>query len=104
MWAEGTDLMLRWDDFPEDSHGMMMIFVHERKWPIPENTRARLALAHEPKASSSPDGFRLATCVMPNCKRPMVAMWHLWLDAGGLKKEIHMCHQCATDYFGAPTP
>jgi hypothetical protein len=34
----------------------------------------------------------------------MVAMWHLWLDAGGLKKEIHMCHACATDIYGAPTP
>ena len=54
------------------------------------------------EASSSPDGFRLATCVV--CKRPMVAMWHLWLDAGGLKKEIHMCHKCATDEYGAPIP
>jgi hypothetical protein len=64
--------------------------------------RERLALLHEPEASSSPDGFRLATCVV--CKRPMVAMWHLWLDAGGLKKEIHMCHKCATDEYGAPIP
>lgn len=73
-------------------------------WPIPMAERARLALQHEPEASSSPDGFRLATCVVPGCKRPMVAMWHLWLDAGGLKKEIHMCHACATDIYGAPTP
>lgn len=73
-------------------------------WPIPMEERARLALAHEPEASSSPDGFRLATCVVPECKRPMVSMWHLWLDAGGLKKEIHMCHKCATDLYGAPDP
>lgn len=71
-------------------------------WPIPMRERARLALLHEPAASSSPDGFRLATCVC--CGRPMVSMWHLWLDAGGLKKEIHMCHACATDVYGAPVP
>jgi len=74
------------------------------EWPLSQNERARLALQHEPEASSSPDGFRLATCVVPGCKRPMVAMWHLWLNAGGLKKEIHMCHACATDIYGAPTP
>lgn len=71
-------------------------------WPIPMEQRARLALTHEPSASESPDSFRLATCVC--CERTMVAMWHLWLDAEGLKKEIHMCHRCATDFYGAPFP
>ena len=85
-------------------------------WPIPMEERARLALLHEPAASSSPDGFRLATCVV--CERPMVAMWHLWLNymearsvtashpAHDTKyvKEIHMCHKCATDIYGAPEP
>jgi len=92
----------------------------EMHWPISMEERARLALLHEPEASASPDGFRLATCVVPTCKRPMVAMWHLWLDytearsvTGGsildahdtrYVKEIHMCHACATDIYGAPTP
>jgi hypothetical protein len=78
--------------------------VPDLTWPLTQAERARLALAHEPEASASPDGFRLATCVVPECKRPMVSMWHLWLDAGGLKKEIHMCHECATDIYGAPIP
>ena len=95
-------MLLVWHDFGADSHGQFLLREQERRWPISQVTRARLALVHEPEASSSPDGFRLATCVMPNCKRPMVAMWHLWLDAGGLKKEIHMCHACASDVFGAP--
>ena len=96
--------------FPEGGIIVMLenkhwiLYGHERRWPIPMVTRARLALAHEPEASSSPDGYRLATCVVPWCKREMVSMWHLWLDASGIKKEIHMCHQCATDFFGAPTP
>jgi hypothetical protein len=42
----------------------------------------------------------------------MVAMWHLWLNwteeefRGWTQyvKEIHMCHACATDIYGAPTP
>jgi hypothetical protein len=71
-------------------------------WPLTQEERARLALAHEPEASASPDGYRRATCVV--CSDPMTAMWHLWLDAGGLKKEIHMCARCATDVYGAPTP
>jgi hypothetical protein len=82
-------------------------------WPIPMEERARLALLHEPEASASPDGFRLATCVV--CEKPMVAMWHLWLDWTEVAsprfpydvkivKEIHMCHACATDIYGAPTP
>lgn len=69
-------------------------------WPIPMEERARLALLHEPAASSSPDGYRRATCVV--CSDPMVEMWHLWLDDGGLKKEIHMCARCATEVYGAP--
>jgi hypothetical protein len=71
-------------------------------WPIPMGERARLALKHEPAASSSPDSFRQATCVV--CGQPMNFMWHLWLDAGGLKKEIHMCAGCATGVYGAPPP
>lgn len=92
--------------------------TEERKWPISREERARLAFLHEPEASASPDGFRLATCVVPMCKRPMVAMWHLWVDwteipamtasAGQpptrIVKEIHMCHACATDIYGAPHP
>lgn len=103
MWAEGSDICFT-HFAPGRKGGMWWLYAKERQWPISQATRARLALWHEPEASSSPDGFRLATCVMPVCQRPMVAMWHLWLDAGGLKKEIHMCAQCATDYFGAPTP
>lgn len=80
--------------------------VSDLVWPIPLRERARLALTHEPQASSSPDGYRLATCVL--CERPMVSMWHLWLRAviHGLiyVKEIHMCHACATDWYGAPGP
>jgi len=75
-----------------------------RQWPLSQEMLAALANAHEPEASASPPGFRLATCVVPSCKRPMVAMWHLWLHEGGFKKEIHMCHACATDLYGAPTP
>jgi len=78
-------------------------------WPIPKRERLRLAALHEVgehPASRSVDGYRLATCVV--CTRPMVAMWHLWvrgpLDGGLLIKEIHMCHLCATDIYGAPTP
>jgi hypothetical protein len=83
-------------------------------WPIPQRERMRLAALHERgahPASASPDGFRLATCVV--CERPMVAMWHLWVnfvhrDDHGYPfrfiKEIHMCHKCATDIYGAPIP
>jgi len=78
------------------------VYVYAPKWPLSQFELARLANLHEPKASSSPPGFRLATCVV--CERPMVSMWHLWLADGGLKKEIHMCHACATDVYGAPTP
>ena len=86
-------------------------------WPLTTEERLRLAQTHEPKASESEDGFRLATCVV--CERPMVAMWHLWVSASYQReyagrqpemqyvnfiKEIHMCHACATDYYGAPIP
>lgn len=78
-------------------------------WPIPQHERLRLAALHERgthPASMTADGFRLATCVV--CKAPMVAMWHLWvrgmLDGSHFIKEIHMCHRCATDVYGAPTP
>ena len=81
----------------------------ERRWPISMQERLRLAAAHEQgehKASMSADGFRLATCVV--CSEPMVAMWHLWvrgpMDGDFLIKEIHMCHRCATDIYGAPIP
>lgn len=105
-----NDIELVWADFPNDDHGRFFIPAAERTWPISMEHRARLALAHEPKASASPDGFRLATCVVPNCKNPMVAMWHLWLKWFSVTnqttyiKEIHMCHKCATDIYGAPTP
>lgn len=76
-------------------------------WPLTTEERLRLAASHEPAASASPDGYRLATCVV--CERPMVSMWHCWVDGelpDGriLVKEIHMCHACATDIYGAPTP
>ena len=73
------------------------------KWPLPQRERLRLAMHWEIgpyPASSSPDGFRLATCVV--CARPMVAMWHLWVIGASIKKEIHMCAFCATDIYGAP--
>lgn len=56
-----------------------------------------LANKHEPEASASPPGFRKATCV--KCGEPMVEMWHLWLNEGGFKKEIHMCENCGKDYL-----
>jgi hypothetical protein len=67
--------------------------------------RLRLAAAHEPKASASPDGFRLASCVVSEA--PMIEMRHLWVDADlpdgrRLVKEIHLCARCATDVYGAP--
>ncbi len=81
-------------------------------WPLTIRDRELLFMAHQPEASRSPDGFRLATCVL--CSRPMVAMWHLWIDREIVTfpdyiktvvvKELHMCHKCATDEFGAPTP
>lgn len=79
-------------------------------WPLPPRERLRLAALHEVgehPASRSPDGYRLATCVV--CTKPMVAMWHLWVrgyvpNGGLMVKEIHMCHACATDIYGAPTP
>ncbi len=84
-------------------------------WPVPVRERERLFLDHEQgpnPASQSPDGFRLATCVV--CERPMVSMWHLWVNREIVElpamaktvvvKELHMCHQCATDDYGAPEP
>ena len=71
-----------------------------KTWPVPMWERLRLFWSHEPEASASPDGFRLATCVV--CTRPMVAMWHLWVEGYGVKKELHLCHACATDIYGAP--
>lgn len=68
---------------------------------ITQEELVRLANLHEPEASASPPGFRLATCVV--CKRPMVAMYHLWLNEGGFKKEIHCCCDCARDYGIAPS-
>lgn len=55
-----------------------------------------LANQHEPRASASPPGFRMATCV--KCSKPMIYMWHLWLNIGGFKKEIHMCEECGDEY------
>lgn len=51
-----------------------------------------LANSWEPEASQSTVKFRKATCVM--CARPMSKMWHIWLDDGEFKKEIHMCKKC----------
>jgi len=93
---------LVWKNAMTGWHGLSASPIYS--WPISQHERARLANLHEPQASSSPDGFRAATCVVPGCKREMTQMWHLWLNAGGLKKEIHMCHRCATDIYGAPVP
>ena len=79
--------------------------IRDVMWPIPLRERLRLAMYWETgpyPASASADGFRLATCVV--CAKPMVAMWHLWVVGASIKKEIHMCHACATDVYGAPEP
>lgn len=57
---------------------------------------ADLANQWEPEASASPPSFRRATCVV--CAQPMERMWHLWLQEGGFKKEIHMCARCGMDH------
>ena len=98
----------------------MVATIPDLTWPLTAEERLRLAWLHEqknPPASETPDGYRLATCVV--CERPMVAMWHLWVRASyerpypgrtpeiqyvNFIKEIHMCHACATDIYGAPTP
>lgn len=56
----------------------------------------RLCERHEPEASASPPAYRMATCVV--CGRRMARMWHLWLAAGGFRKEVHMCRRCGKAY------
>jgi hypothetical protein len=51
-----------------------------------------LANSWEPNASRSPVKFRKATCV--ECESEMEEMWHIWLNDGTFKKEIHMCREC----------
>lgn len=60
-----------------------------------QQTLVDLANRWEPEASNSPPGFRRATCVV--CAREMESMWHLWLEDGGFKKEIHACRECGRD-------
>ena len=40
--------------------------------------------------------YRKATCA--NCGIEMTKMWHIWLDEGGYKKEIHLCKKCGEKY------
>ena len=68
-----------------------------RTLDIPPETVLELANYWEPEASSSPPGYRQATCV--KCAQPMVEMWHIWLRDGGFRKEIHMCWDCALPWL-----
>lgn len=67
------------------------------KLEISQRELLELANKHEPEASASPPGYRQATCV--KCGKPMIYMWHLWLNVGGFKKEIHMCFECGKPYM-----
>lgn len=53
---------------------------------------AALALSWEPGASATRPGRRLSKCAA--CARRMWFPWHFWLDAGGFKKELHICNRC----------
>lgn len=68
---------------------------------IPQEVLVELANRWEPEASSSPIGFRKATCVV--CAAPMVEMFHIWIKDGGFKKELHMCLECGEGYGLRPT-
>lgn len=63
---------------------------------IPQQVLLELANRHEPFASSSPPGYRKATCV--DCGKTMTRMWHCWLRDGGFKKEIHLCRRCGAQW------
>ena len=53
---------------------------------------AALAESWEPGASATPPARRLSKCAA--CARRMWFPWHFWLDAGGFKKELHVCSRC----------
>lgn len=53
---------------------------------------AALAESWEPEASATPPARRLSKCAA--CARRMWFPWHFWLDAGGFKKELHVCNRC----------
>jgi RNase P subunit RPR2 len=36
--------------------------------------------------------YRRAICI--SCGRNVHKMWHIWLEEGGFKKEVHICKQC----------
>ncbi|HEX6970002.1 MAG TPA: hypothetical protein VF174_14505 [Micromonosporaceae bacterium] len=59
---------------------------------IPQDQLAALAASWEPQASASPPRRRLSRCAA--CGGRMWFPWHIWLDAGGFKKELHVCNRC----------
>jgi hypothetical protein len=53
---------------------------------------AALAESWEPAASATPPHRRLSRCA--SCGHRMWFPWHIWLDHGGFKKELHVCNRC----------
>ena len=62
-----------------------------RYWEIQQQLAA-LANSWEPEASATLPARRLSKCAA--CARRMWFPWHFWLDAGGFKKELHVCNRC----------
>jgi hypothetical protein len=44
--------------------------------------------------------YRVPICT--GCRKPGYKFWHIWLDKGGFKKEIHLCKKCGLDYGMKP--
>jgi RNase P subunit RPR2 len=40
--------------------------------------------------------YRRPICI--GCGRNVAVMWHIWLDEGGYKKEVHLCKKCGKGY------
>jgi hypothetical protein len=59
---------------------------------IPQDQLAALAQSWEPEASQTAPARRLSKCA--SCGKRMLFPWHIWLDAGGFKKELHVCNRC----------
>jgi hypothetical protein len=59
---------------------------------IPQEQLAALAESWEPEASATPPKRRLSRCAA--CGGRMWFPWHIWLNSGGFKKELHVCNRC----------
>jgi len=40
--------------------------------------------------------YRRSLCT--SCLKQGNKFWHIWLDEGGYKKEIHICRKCGLEY------